>query len=129
MEQLRVGREEGKKGSQKRIEWGAEQQSSFERIKAISCGELTLQRVNPDKPFVLRTDTSGYAVGASLEQLIDETRMPTAAHVRAKKTVPVAFMSSKLTEGARRWVAREQETYAIVMACKSGRAGSDCSRS
>ena len=25
MEQLRVGREEGKKGSQKRIEWGAEQ--------------------------------------------------------------------------------------------------------
>ena len=41
--------------------------------------------------------------------------MPMAADVRAKKTVPVAFMSRKLTESARRWVAREQETYAIVL--------------
>ena len=34
--------------------------------------------------------------------------MTMAADVRAKKTVPVAFMSRKLTESARRWVAREQ---------------------
>ena len=112
MEHLRVGREEGTKGSQKRIKWGVEQQ----KIKTILCGKLTLQRVNPDKPFVLRTDASGYAVGASLEQVIDEIRMPTAADVRANEIVAGSFMSRKLTEGARRWVAREQETYVIVLA-------------
>ena len=50
---------------------------AFEAIKARLCGNLLLQRVNPDKPFVLRTDASGYAVGASLEQMVDEVRMPT----------------------------------------------------
>jgi hypothetical protein len=35
---------------------------------------LVLQRVNPDKPFVLRTDASRYSVGATLEQLVDEDR-------------------------------------------------------
>ena len=75
-----------------------------------------LQRVNPDKPFVLRVDASGYAIGATLEQLLDEERMPTVEDVRARKTVPVAFMSRKLTEGQQKWVPREQETYAIIMA-------------
>ena len=59
------------------MQWGAEQQTPFENIKARLCGNLLLQRVNPDKPFVLRTDASGYAVGASLEKMVDEVRMPT----------------------------------------------------
>jgi hypothetical protein len=72
--------------------------------------------VNPDKPFVLRVDASGYAIGASLEQLEDEERLPTVEDVRARKTVPIAFLSRKLTEGQRKWVPREQETYAIIVA-------------
>ena len=36
--------------------------------------------------------------------------------MRAKKTVPVAFMSRKLTGSQRNWVPREQETYAINLA-------------
>ena len=89
---------------------------AFEAIKARLCGNLVLQRVNPDKPFVLRTDASGYAVGASLEQMVDEVRMPTPEDVQQKKTVPVAFLSRKLTSSQRNWVPREQETYAIVLA-------------
>ena len=80
------------------------------------CSRLCLQRVNPDKPFVLRVDASGYAIGASLEQLEDEERLPTVEDVRARKTVPIAFLSRKLTEGQRKWVPREQETYAIIVA-------------
>ncbi len=80
------------------------------------CGELLLQRVNPDKPYVLRVDASKYAVGASLEQLVDEARVPTPQDVMDKKTVPVAFMSRKLTGSQRNWVPREQETYAIILA-------------
>ena len=41
---------------------------------------------------MLRTDASWYAVGASLEQMVDEVRMPTPEDVQQKKTVPVAFV-------------------------------------
>ena len=62
------------------------------------------------------TDASGYAVGVSLEQMVDEVRMPTPGDVQQKKTVPVAFLSRKLTSSQRNWVPQEQETYAIVLA-------------
>jgi hypothetical protein len=77
---------------------------------------LALQRENPDKPFVLRVDASGYAVGATLEQLGEGDQKPTTQDVLEKKTVPVAFMSRKLTEGQRKWTPRELETYAIILA-------------
>ena len=82
-----VNKKEGKKGSQKLVPWGPEQQTAFDSIKARLCGNLLLQRVIPDKPFVLRTDASGYAVGASLEQMVDEVRRSTPEDVQQKKTV------------------------------------------
>ena len=115
-DKLKVSREEGKKGSKKKISWDEEDQAAFEDIKARLCSQLVLQRVNPDKPFVLRTDASQFAVGATLEQLLDEERMPTPEDVKKQKTVPVAFMSRKLTQSQRNWVPREQETYAIIVA-------------
>ena len=48
--------------------------------------------------------------------------MPTPEDVKARKTVPIAFMSRKLTEGQRRWVPREQQTYAII--CRLQKWGS-----
>ena len=77
--------------------------------------ELVLQRVNPDKPFVLRCDASSYTVGAALEQLVGEDRAPSVEDVRAKKTVHVAFISRKLTPAQCKWVPREQETYVIFL--------------
>ena len=56
-------------------------------------GNLLLQRVNPDKPFVLRTDSSGYTVGTSLGQMVDEVRIPTPEDMQQKKTVRLAFLS------------------------------------
>ena len=72
--------------------------------------------VDPDKPFILRNDACGYALGAVLEQLKDSNAMPTAVDALEGRTHPVAFMSRKLTEGKRKWVPREQETYAILLA-------------
>ena len=72
--------------------------------------------MNPDEPFVLHTDASGYAVGASLEQMVDKVRMPSPEDVQQKKTIPVAFLLRKLTPSQSNWVPREQETYAIVLA-------------
>ena len=90
----------------------------FRKIKQKLVSKLSLQRVNPDKPFVLRVDASRYASGATLEQLLDEERAPSIEDVRSRKTVPVAFMSRKLTGSQRNWVPREQETYAIILALK-----------
>ncbi len=97
MEKLKVPRDVGKKGSKAVIEWEDADLEAFEAIKKVLCENLLLQRVNPDKPFVLRVDASKYAVGAALEQLIDEERCPTKEDVLNRKTVHVAFMSRKLT--------------------------------
>ena len=119
MEKLKVGREAGKKGSKVRITWDEEDQKAFEELREKLCSGLQLQIVNPDKPFILRVDASTFAVGGVLEQLKDDedkTRIPTVEDVRAGKTMAVAFMSRKLTKGQRKWVTRELETYAIILA-------------
>ena len=115
-EKLKVPRAEGKKGSKKKMKWNEEEKKSFEEIKKKLCTQLSLQIVDPDKPFVLRVDASQYAVGATLEQLKESNETPTVEHVMERKTVPVAFMSRKLATGQRNWTPREIETYAIVLA-------------
>ena len=115
-DKLKVPRSIGKKGSKAKIPWGPEDDVAFQEIKNRLCSSLILQRVNPDKPFVLRVDASGYAVGAVLEQMVDGDNLPTQQDVLNKKTVPVAFMSRKLLQSQRNWVPREQETYAIILA-------------
>ena len=92
-------------------------------MKKTSCGKLILQRVNPDKPFVLRVDASKYSIEAILEQLEESNEMPTPEDVMERKTVPIALMSRKLAGSQQNWVPREQETYAIILALKNGRAG------
>jgi hypothetical protein len=74
--------------------------------------------VNPDKPFILRVDASGRAVGAALEQFAEDTaEKPDPTTAMTKKTVPVAFCSRKLTPGqVRSWSPREKETYAVILA-------------
>jgi hypothetical protein len=102
-DKLKVPRDVGKKGSKKRVEFGEGDLQAFEELKKRLCSGLILQRVDPDKPFVLRVDASGYAVGATLEQLKEGKGKPTPQDVMDKKTVPIAFMSRKLTVGQRKW--------------------------
>ena len=116
LEKLKVTRKEGKKGSKVRVTWDAKDQEAFEAIKRSLVDRLSLLHVNPDRPFILRTDACGYAVGAVLEQLRESDAMPTAQDALEGRTQPVAFMSRKLTEGQRKWVPREQDTYAILLA-------------
>ena len=99
-----------------KITFDKEDLEAFEELKKRLCSGLSLQRVNPDKPFVLRVDASGYAVGTTLEQLKEGGERPTIEDVLEKKTIPVAFMSRKLTTGQRKWTPRELETYAIILA-------------
>ena len=89
----------------------------FEMLRKTLLGGLSLQVVNLDKPFVLRVDASGRAVGASLEQLPEDAGRPTPENVKRGQTIPVAFMSRKLAPSQlRTWDKRDKEAYAIVSA-------------
>ena len=105
---LKGNREETKKGSKKALVWNEEADRAFEGMKQALLSAVGLHLVDPDRGFVLRTDASHYAVGAELEQVLDDGRH-----------VPVAFWSRVLAESQRRtWTPREKEAYAIVMALR-----------
>lgn len=106
MELLQVKRQEGKKGSQKPVQWNENAEMAFHKLKKVLTESLELFQVDPDCPFVLRTDASEWAIGAVLEQ------------ERNRQWVPVGFFSRKLAGSQRNWTAREKETYAIVSALR-----------
>ena len=91
-DKLKVPRDVGKKGSRKKVDFDAADLEAFQELKRRLVSGLSLQIVNPDKPFVLRVDASGYAVGATLEKLKEGDQKPTAQDVLERKTIPVAFM-------------------------------------
>ncbi len=58
--------------------------------------------VNPDRPYVLWVDASGKAVGAVLEQHLNAAGRPTPENSKPGMTVPVTFISRKLTDSQQR---------------------------
>jgi hypothetical protein len=89
--------------------WADAQQQAFETLKtAISTAPVL---VLPDQslPYVVMTDASGIAVGASLNQ--DQGR----------GLQPIAFMSKKLLPAETRYPTHEQEELAIIIALKKWR--------
>ena len=69
---LQVGKFDGRKGSKKKLAWTPEAEDAFSSLKERLLGQLGLFLVDPDRGFVLRTDTSDSAVGAVLEQIRDD---------------------------------------------------------
>ena len=92
------------------LKWTPEAQKSFEDTKKAMLDKLELFVMHPDRPFILNTDASDYAIGATLNQ-IDEDGSRTGTK---GKMYPVAFFSRKLAGAQRNWSPREKECYAIV---------------
>ena len=116
-DKLKVDKNQGKKGSTVKIQWDAESVKSFDDTRGALCKALTLQNVRVDQPFVMRVDASGKAIGASLEQVPNGHEASTIDDMLKLKTVPVGFMSRKLTESQMRtWDIRDKECYAIISA-------------
>ena len=100
-----------------KLVWKDAQKADFEAIKKALTGTLSLRVINPEWPFVLHTDESNFAVGAVLEQVPRVQGMPMLADVAANTTVPLAFMSRKMTPPQQKtWTTREKEAYAVVSA-------------
>ena len=68
-DKLKLNREEGGKGSQKKLEYTPEEEQCFQKLKELLVTGLEVQIPNPDKPFIIRVDASRYAVSAVFEQL------------------------------------------------------------
>lgn len=54
------------KGKGKDFKWGTDQETSFQKLKVAIATAPILLIVDPNKPFVVETDASDYAIGAAL---------------------------------------------------------------
>ena len=105
---LEGNREKTKKGSKNALVWNDESNHSFEVMEQEVLFAEGMHLVDPDGGFVLRTDASNYAIGAVLQQVLDDGRH-----------VPMFFRSRVLAEGQRpTWTTREKEAYGIVIALR-----------
>ncbi len=68
MGKLQVNRLDGRKGSLNPVAWDDESKAAFEALKEALKEGLQVFQLEPDQPFVLRTDSSDFAIGAVLEQ-------------------------------------------------------------
>ena len=84
---LKSNREETEKGSKKALVWNEESDRGFEGMKRALVSVVGLHLVDPNREFLLRTDASGYAIGAVLGQVLGDGRH-----------VPVAFWIGILAE-------------------------------
>lgn len=81
-----------------------EQRSAFETIESLLVSAPTLRQADESKRFVLRTDSSSYALGAALleGEGVDER--------------PVGYASRLLTAAERKYSTTEREALAVVWA-------------
>ena len=107
-ELLKVGKVQGKKGSQVKLKWTPECEKAFSGLKEALANVVTLKTPLFDgRPFYIRTDASRYAIGATIKQVDDKGHH----HL-------LAFWSRKLSTRQRNWSPREQEAYAILCALR-----------
>jgi len=90
-----------------KIEFTEEEMVAFNQLKERLCSSPVLATSRYDRPFVIQSDASDYAIGSCLLQLDDDGRER-----------PVAYASCKLTDVQRRWSVNERESYAIVYALR-----------
>ena len=83
--------------------------SAFDSLKIALCAAPALCFPDLEKPFVLGTDASDYAVGAILQQ----------DHGRGLQ--PVAYLSRKLSSVERNYAVHEKELLAIVHSVRTWR--------
>lgn len=97
------------RGKNKLIVSTPEYEEAFAKLKEIMSSKLLLIYPDFDKPFILTTDASNYAIGAVLTQLVD-------GHER-----PIAYLSRTLSKAEEKYSATAKELLAIYFAAKKFR--------
>ncbi|XP_047039644.1 uncharacterized protein LOC124644376 [Helicoverpa zea] len=84
--------------------WGTTQSSAFHDLKRLLTSAPVLVQADFNRPFILRTDASNYALGAVLLQGED------------KEERPIEYASRLLTAAERNYSTTEREALAVVWA-------------
>ena len=87
--------------------WGTEQDLAFIELKQALQTTPVLALPNPELPFVVHCDASGYATGAVLQQDFGNGLQP------------IAYMSKKMLLAETRYPVHEQELLAIINALET----------
>ncbi|KAG6464946.1 hypothetical protein O3G_MSEX014832 [Manduca sexta] len=84
--------------------WSSSQQEAFEEIKELLVSAPILRQADETKPYTLRTDSSGYCLGAVLMQ------------GEAQDERPIEYASRLLLPAERNYSTTEREALAVVWA-------------
>jgi len=87
-----------------KFEWGHQQESAFRSLKSSIATGPVLILPDPNLPFVVHTDASGFAVGAVLQQ------------DQGQGLQPIAYLSKKMLDAETRYPTHEQELLAVITA-------------
>jgi hypothetical protein len=85
--------------------WTNECQTTFETLKERFSTAPVLTMPDTTKPFILETDASKWAIGATLLQKQDNGQLH-----------PYGYLSHALTQTERNWQIYDRELYAIIYA-------------
>lgn len=88
-----------------RFEWSEDCQVAFNELKTIVSTAPVLIHTNPDRPYILETDTSDYAYGAILSQKHDDSKLH-----------PIAFLSKSMSPAEKNYDVFDKEMLAVVRA-------------
>ncbi|GFU83139.1 hypothetical protein TNCV_3737501 [Trichonephila clavipes] len=96
----------GKKDYSKPLNWASEAITAFQRCKQALADAALLAHPSPSAPLALHVDTSDYAIGGALHQVVDS------------ELQPLAFFSRKLTSSEKSYSAYDREILAIYSAIR-----------
>src|SRR5258705_2302942 len=85
--------------------WADEQARAFEHLKTVICSAPVLVFPDPERPYLVEADSSGYATGAVLSQMRGDN-----------KWHPVAFISKGLSPTECNYNICDKEMLAIIRA-------------
>ena len=91
------------------FQWSDEQQKAFDALKVAVSQQPVLALPDPSRSYVVTTDASGFAVGATLSQ------------DQGSGMQPIAFLSKKMLPAERNYPVHEQELLAVVIALRQWR--------
>jgi hypothetical protein len=92
----------------RKIVFSDAQRKAFLKLKQQLGAATLLYTPDPQKPYLIFTDSSDFAVGAVLAQEFPESVVP---H-------PIAFASAKLSQVQSRWSTIERESFGIIFSLR-----------
>ena len=93
-----------------KFDWSEKQETAFQELKHSITNAPILANPDPNLPFTVITDSSGFAIGAVLCQDDDH-----------QGSRPIAFMSKKLLPAEMNYPTHERELLTILCALKEWR--------